>query len=188
MSTKQRKQHQRFDYLVAVDFQTSLLLSGKSKQTEIAEVNAVAINTLNVDRRISFAGCCHPELADFSFVETIRKFSEWLYKLNSFILVTDRYSTLGVNFPNQCLLSGLSVPAYATEWLNISEFWRQRYGNQNEVTSDLLLEHFGKNRVLDNSGKRSSLCDAQSLATVVAEVLKVHQYFPFTTNQSYVQV
>ncbi|XP_046634139.1 uncharacterized protein LOC124313317 isoform X3 [Daphnia pulicaria] len=135
MSVKQRYQHQRFDYLVAIDLKTSVVgLPGKSHQTEIVEVNAVAVNTLNLDRQKAFAGCCHPDLADFSFVETIRKFSQWLFQLNGpFILVTDNYNTLGSDFPNQCLISGLNVPTFAAEWLNICEFWRQRYGNQNKV-------------------------------------------------------
>ncbi|XP_046634138.1 uncharacterized protein LOC124313317 isoform X2 [Daphnia pulicaria] len=187
MSVKQRYQHQRFDYLVAIDLKTSVVgLPGKSHQTEIVEVNAVAVNTLNLDRQKAFAGCCHPDLADFSFVETIRKFSQWLFQLNGpFILVTDNYNTLGSDFPNQCLISGLNVPTFAAEWLNICEFWRQRYGNQNEVTSDSLLEHFGRNRKLNNQAKRSSHCDAQSLAIIVADVLEIHQYFQFTTNESF---
>jgi hypothetical protein len=54
-----------------------------------------------------------------------------------------------------------------------------------EVTSDSLLEHFGRNRKLNNQGKRSSHCDAQSLAIIVADVLEIHQYFQFTTNESF---
>lgn len=29
---------------------------------EIVEVNAVAVHSLNLDRRKAFSGCCHPEV------------------------------------------------------------------------------------------------------------------------------
>jgi hypothetical protein len=48
-------------YLITHTFISSITVNVNFR-TEIAEVNAVAINTLNVDRRISFAGCCHPEV------------------------------------------------------------------------------------------------------------------------------
>lgn len=159
----------------------------------------MAVNTLNLDRQKAFAGCCHPDvgfstffllqfwlinftsiicskLADFSFVETIRKFSQWLFQLNGpFILVTDNYNTLGSDFPNQCLvtclfwclhsvrylinwlsprhqtirqISGLNVPTFAAEWLNICEFWRHRYGNQNVSNLTLTM----KRKLFDNIG------------------------------------
>lgn len=151
---------------------------------EIVEVNAVAVLSLNLDRRKAFAGCCHPELVDFTFGDTLRKFSQWLNQLNgSFILVTDNYNALASDFRNQCLRSGFDMPPFATTWLNVSEFWRRRYGNREQVTVDHLLEHFGKNRIL-NKGKRSSQCDAQSLAVVVAEILRIHRTFPFKANEN----
>jgi hypothetical protein len=123
---------------------------------------------------INFAPILCSKLADFSFVETIRKFSQWLFQLNGpFILVTDNYNTLGSDFPNQCLvtclfwclhsvrylinwlsprhktirqISGLNVPTFAAEWLNICEFWRQRYGNQNVSNLTLTM----KRKLFDN--------------------------------------
>lgn len=49
------------------------------------------------------------------------------------------------------------------------------------VTCDLMLEHFGRNRVLDH-GKRTSRSDAQSLSIVIAEILKAHQTILFVAN------
>ncbi|XP_032782304.2 uncharacterized protein LOC116920253 [Daphnia magna] len=179
---------QSFDYFVTVVFQTALLPDGRSHRKEIVEVNAVAVHSLNLDRRKAFSGCCHPELVDFTFGDTLRKFSQWLNQLNgSFILVTDNYNALASDFRNQCLRSGFDTPPFATTWLNVSEFWRRRYGNREQVTVDHLLEHFGKNRIL-NKGKRSSQCDAQSLAVVVAEILRIHRTFPFKANENFDEI
>ncbi|XP_057372041.1 uncharacterized protein LOC130692959 [Daphnia carinata] len=174
---------QSYDYFVTVVFQTALVPDGRSHRKEIVEVNAVAVHSLNVDRQKAFAGCCHPELADCTFGDTLRKFAQWLNQLNGpFILVTDNYNALALDFRNQCLRSGYDMPPFATTWLNVTEFWRRRYGNREQVTVDQLLEHFGKNRVLDK-GKRTSQCNARSLAIVTADIVRIHRAFSFKANE-----
>ena len=181
---------QKFDYLLALDFEATCLQNEQIKPQEIIEFPCLKINTKSFDVESTFheyvRPIAHPILSDFcvdltginqgtidnshDFIKVYELFENWLEDEGllekKFALVTCGNWDLKTCLKNQCELSNIDFPVWAKDWINIKKSYKQIMGDYprslNAMVEGLGLKFEGK--------PHSGIDDSQNVANIIKEL------------------
>ncbi|XP_071442639.1 ERI1 exoribonuclease 3-like isoform X2 [Hetaerina americana] len=142
---------QKFDYFLIVDFEATCEKSTTINPQEV------------------LAGQPH-------FEKCMDLFHEWMVKecllSTKFAFITCGDWDFKVMLPAQCRLSGIPVPHYMKQWINIKKTFGEATGIYGHGLMKMLrmlnLKHIGRHH--------SGIDDCRNIANIVKELARVHQF------------
>ncbi|XP_046405931.1 ERI1 exoribonuclease 3-like isoform X2 [Ischnura elegans] len=169
---KEKKIIQNFDFFLILDFEATCEKNGTLNPQEIIEFPCLKMNSKTLEIESHFHQYVMPELNPVltpfcveltgilqemlvgqpNFVTCMELFEEWMAKENllhsKFALVTCGDWDLKVMFPAQCKLSGIAVPSYMKQWINIKKTYGEATGRYGHSLMAMLksfnLSHVGR--------------------------------------------
>lgn len=135
------KKAQKFDYLLALDFEATCLRDRQIQPQEIIEFPCLKIATSNFSVTSQFHSYVkprfHPQLSEFcteltgilqetvdeqpELPEVLKHFEIWLKDTPNFAIVTCGDWDLKTCLPKQCTAYGLATPEWAKRWINLKK-------------------------------------------------------------------
>ncbi|CAG5132858.1 unnamed protein product [Candidula unifasciata] len=192
----------QFDYLVVIDFEATCDESDASFVQEIIEFPAVLVDVKNLAVHGIFHSFCKPRvnpllttfctsLTDIAqakvdqakdFTEVLRDFEQWLhlYQLGTvynFAVVTDGSYDMAKFFKLQLELSGIRLPLWARQWVNI----RKVYSAFNSCGSMNLQQMLIADGMQFQGRPHRGLDDTINIAAVALKLM--HDGCVFTFNE-----
>ena len=79
---------------------------------------------------------------------------------------------MGKFLPEQCALSGIPVPGYASKWVNVRKHYR-RYYRAEDYQAPVTLESIIENLGMSFEGRpHSGIDDARNIATILVKMIR----------------
>lgn len=184
------------DYYCIIDFEGTCEECNPADYVhEIIEFPAVLVNGKTLELEDEFHEYCRPVektvLSEFCqnltgitqatvdaaqpFPVVLSNFNQWLKKHNlgtdhTFAIVTDGPWDLGKFLSEQCTLSGIPLPSYANQWINLRKHCYRYYNfhKDSPVTLGELLESLG----LSFEGRpHSGIDDARNISKMLVKMM-----------------
>ncbi|XP_071442637.1 ERI1 exoribonuclease 3-like isoform X1 [Hetaerina americana] len=187
---------QKFDYFLIVDFEATCEKSTTINPQEIIEFPCLRLNAISLEIDSMFHQYVmpvhKPVLSPFCidltgilqevlagqphFEKCMDLFHEWMVKecllSTKFAFITCGDWDFKVMLPAQCRLSGIPVPHYMKQWINIKKTFGEATGIYGHGLMKMLrmlnLKHIGRHH--------SGIDDCRNIANIVKELARVHQF------------
>ncbi len=193
---------QKFDYLLPLDFEATCERDTVIQPQESIEFPCLKINTITFEIESEFHRYVRPvhnptitgfctELTGIiqgmvenekDFPETLDLFKDWMrsegLREGNFAFVTCGDWDLKTCFPNQCKLSGVEVPSWSQEWINLKKAYHHTMGSYPRHVIQLLegldLKFVGR--------QHSGIADTRNIAAAVKALASKGHIYDITTK------
>ena len=193
---------QKFQHLLALDFEATCLKDRPIDPQEIIEIPCLKISSRTFQVESIFHSYVrpvyHPKLSNFcveltginqgmvdeqpDFSEVFSKFQSWMTeeKLfeSSFAFVTCGDWDFKTCLTKQCEISNIPLPIWASQWINIKKSQRKVTGNfprsMHGMLNDLGLQFQGRHH--------SGIDDTKNIAIVIKELALRGHIFEYTSS------
>ena len=178
-----RNMKQKFDYLLALDFEATCLKDRQIQPQEIIEFPCLKIETKDFDIVDEFHSYVrpifNPKLSEFcieltgilqetvenepEFSQVLTSFENWLELDTNFAFVTCGDWDLKKCLPNQCQASGIAVPSWSRQWINLKKIHQKNHGHFPRSLAEILRQNGLKFEGRPHSG----IDDTKNIARVI---------------------
>ena len=193
-------QPQKFDTLLALDFEATCISNKQIEPQEIIEFPCLKINTKTFEVESEFHHYVrpkfHPQLSDFcteltgimqemvedqlEFSQVMDQFQQWIdhENLGKFALVTCGDWDLKTCLKKQCEISNINLPNWAHQWINLKKAHKTVHGHFPRSLHEVLKV----NGLTFQGRPHSGIDDTKNIAMAIKKLALKGHIFDYTTK------